>query len=183
MPDLEELDYLNWSIPKGDRIYLGLYKSCELPIIHEWKQQVDISFLTCRTVKRMSLEERQRRFNEKVPSAFAIRRIADDQFLGEIILYDYNPRNRSVGVGYFTGPAYRQQGYTKEGLLLILSYLFNVVGLNKVMADTGAFNHGSIGLLKTSGFQQDGCLRQHQLYEGIVHDRLLFSVLAEDWSR
>jgi hypothetical protein len=47
-------------------------------------------------------------------------------------------------VGYFTGADYRQQGYTKEGLWLLLNYLFQVVGLNKVRADTGAFNQASI---------------------------------------
>lgn len=179
--DSTELDYLNWNIPRGDRIQLGLYTEQELPTIHEWKHQVDISFLTCHAVKRMSLEERLRQFKQKIPAAFAIRRITDGQFLGGINIYGYNPQNRSVGIGYFTGPPYRQQGYTKEGVLLLLRYLFEVVELNKVMAETGSFNQGSIALLKTIGFQQDGCLRQHQFYEETLHDRLLFSVLAEDW--
>jgi len=83
-------------------------------------------------------------------------------------------------VGYFTGADYRQQGYTKEGLCLLLNYLFQEVGLNKVMADTGAFNQASIALLKSLGFQQDGCLRQHQLFNGVLHNQLLFSLLAEE---
>lgn len=49
------------------------------------------------------------------------------------------------------------------------------------MADTGAFNQASIALLKSLGFQQDGCLRQHQLFDGVLHDQLLFSLLAEEW--
>lgn len=178
--DSAELDYLNWDIPAGDRVTLGLYQAHELPIIHEWKNQIDISFLTCRAMTRMSLEERQRRFKETIPCAYVMRRIADGKFLGEFSLYGYNAKNRSVGVGYFTGKDHRQQGYTKEGLSLLVDYLFQVVGLNKVMADTGAFNQGSIALLKASGFKQDGCLRQHQLFEGVLHDRLLFSLLAQD---
>lgn len=96
-------------------------------------------------------------------------------------MYNLNPKNRSAGVGYFTGADYRQQGYTKEGLWLLLHYLFQEVRLNKVMADTGAFNQASIALLKSLGFQQDGCLRQHQLFDGVLHDQLLFSLLAEEW--
>jgi RimJ/RimL family protein N-acetyltransferase len=64
---------------------------------------------------------------------------------------------------------------------LLINYLFQVVGLNKVMADTGAFNHASIALLRSLGFRQEGCLRQHQLLDGVLHDQLLFSVLAEEW--
>jgi [ribosomal protein S5]-alanine N-acetyltransferase len=149
--------------------------------LHKWKSQVDISYLTSKAIQPISLEERQRRLKEKIPSIFAIRRIIDNRFIGEISLYDLNPKNRSAAVGYFTGVEYRQQGYTKEGLWLLLNYLFKVVGLNKVMADTGAFNQASIALLKSLGFQQDGCLRQHQLLDGVLHDQLLFSLLAPEW--
>ncbi|MEL6938644.1 MAG: GNAT family protein [Cyanobacteria bacterium J06598_1] len=181
MLDPAELDYFKWRIPGGQRVRLALYEAQDLATMHHWKHQVDISFLTCRAVQRMSLEERQRRFQEHVPSVFALRRLSDDRFMGEISVYGYNAKNRSIGVGYFTGPDYRQQGYTQEGLRLMLRFLFETVNLNKVTADTGAFNASSVALLRACGFQQDGRLRQHQLLNGVLHDRLLFSLLAEDW--
>ncbi len=178
---LEKLDYLKWQIPDGSRVRLTLLQEDDLEPLHMWKSQVDISYITSKSIQHISLEERRRRFKEKIPSIFAIRRITDNQFIGEFTLYDLNPKNRSAGVGYFTGADYRQQGYTKEGLWLLLNYLFEVVGLNKVMADTGAFNHASIALLDSLGFRQDGRLRQHQLLEGVLYDQLLFSLLVEDW--
>jgi [ribosomal protein S5]-alanine N-acetyltransferase len=176
----EKLDYFKWQIPDGDRVRLTLLQEDDLAFLHKWKSQVDISYITSKAIQHISLEERKRRLKEKIPSIFAIRRIIDNQFVGQISLYDLNPKNRSAGVGYFTGADYRQQGYTKEGLWLLLDYLFKVVGLNKVMADTGAFNQASIALLKSLEFRQDGCLRQHQLLDGILHDQLLFSLLAEE---
>jgi [ribosomal protein S5]-alanine N-acetyltransferase len=181
MLEPEKLDYFKWQIPDGSHIRLTLLQEDDLEFLHKWKSQVDISYLTSKAIQHISLEERQRRFKEKIPSIFAIRRIIDSQFVGEISLYDLNPKNRSAGVGYFTGADYRQQGYTKEGLWLLLNYLFKVVGLNKVMADTGAFNQASIALLKSLGFRQDGCLRQHQLLDGVLYDQLLFSLLAGEW--
>ena len=183
MLDPEKLDYFKWQIPDGSRVRLTLLQAADLEFIDRWKSQVDISYITSKAIQHISLEERQRRFNEKIPSIFAVRRTTDNQFIGEISLYNLNPKNRSAGVGYFTGADYRQQGYTKEGLRLLLNYLFKVVGLNKVMADTGAFNQASIALLKSLEFQQDGCLRQHQLLNGVLHDQLLFSLLAEEWGR
>lgn len=177
----EKLDYFKWQIPDGSRVRLTLIQEDDLVLIHKWKSQVDISYITSKAIQPISLEERQRRLREKIPSVFAIRRIKDNQFIGEINLYDLNPKNRTAGVGYFTGANYRQQGYTQEGLWLLLNYLFEVVGLNKVMADTGAFNQASIALLKSLGFRQDGCLRQHQLLDGVLHNQLLFSLLAEEW--
>lgn len=181
MLDSEKLDYGQWHIPGGVRVRLALLQLDDLDIIHRWKSQVDISYITAKAIQHPSLDERKRRFQEGVPPIFAIRRLSDQQLLGEISLYNLNPKNRSAGVGYFTGPEYRRQGYTKEGMWLLLNYLFQVVGLNKVMADTGAFNYASIALLRSLGFRQEGCLRQHQLLDGVLHDQLLFSVLAEEW--
>lgn len=183
MLDPERLDYFKWQIPASSRVRLTLLQAEDLGLLHKWKSQVDISYITSKAIQHISLEERQRRFKEKIPSIFAIRRTIDNGFIGELGLYDVNPKNTSVGVGFFTGAAYRQQGYTKEGLRLLLNYLFEVVGLNKVMADTGAFNQASIALLKSLGFRQDGCLRQHQLLDGVLHDQLLFSLLAKEWPK
>lgn len=181
MLEHEKLNYLKWQIPAGSRVRLALLQEDDLEFLHKWKSQVDISYMTSKAIEHISLEERQRRFTEKIPPIFAIRQIADELLIGEISLYGFNPKNRSAGVGYFTRADYRQQGYTKEGLWLLLNYLFEIVGLNKVMADTGAFNQASIALLKSLGFQQDGYLRQHQLLDGVLHDQLLFSLLAEEW--
>jgi [ribosomal protein S5]-alanine N-acetyltransferase len=177
----EVLNYCKWQIPAGSRVRLTLLQEDDLELLQEWKSQVDISYLTSKAIQHISLEERKQRFREKTPSVFAIRRITDEQLIGEISLYNLNPKNRSAGIGYFTGASYRQQGYTQEGLWLLLNYLFEVVGLNKVMADTGSFNQASIALLRSLGFRQDGCLRQHQLLDGVLHDQLLFSLLAEEW--
>jgi [ribosomal protein S5]-alanine N-acetyltransferase len=181
MLNSEKLDYCKWQISAGSRIRLTLPQIEDMDIIHQWKSQIDISYVTSKAVQQPSLEERQRRFQEGIPSIFAIRRLVDNQFVGEISLYNLNSKNRSVGVGYFTGVDYRRQGYTREGLRLLINYLFQVVGLNKVMADTGAFNYPSIALLQSLSFRQDGCLRQHQFLDGVLHDQLLFSVLAQEW--
>lgn len=182
MLDPEKLDYFKWQIPAGSHVYLTLLQADDLQYLHQWKSQIDISYMTAKAISPISLAERHRRFQEGIPSVFAMRRLTDNQFIGEISLYNLNPKNRSAGVGYFTGIDYRRQGYTKEGLYLLINYLFNTIGLNKIMADTGAFNQASIALLKSLGFQQDGCLRQHQWLDGVLHDQLLFSVLAEEWS-
>ncbi|MBC1224850.1 GNAT family N-acetyltransferase [Nostoc sp. UCD120] len=181
MLSLESLEYCKWQIPDGFHIRLNLLQEEDLELLHYWKSQIDISYLTSKAIEYISLEEQQQQFRQKRPSIFAIRRITDEQLLGQIRIYNINPKNRAVGIGYFTGANYRQLGYTKEALCLLINYLFKVVGLNKVMADTGAFNQASIALLKSLGFKQDGCLRQHQLLDGILHDQLLFSLLALEW--
>ncbi|MBE8992208.1 GNAT family N-acetyltransferase [Nostoc sp. LEGE 12450] len=183
MVSSESLEYCKWQIPDGFHIRLNLLQEEDLELLHSWKSQIDISYLTSKAIEYISLEEQQQQFRQKRPSIFAIRRITDGQLLVQIRIYNINPKNRTVAIGYFTGANYRRLGYTKEALCLLINYLFKVVGLNKVMADTGAFNQASIALLKSLGFKQDGCLRQHQLLDGILHDQLLFSLLALEWKK
>ena len=58
--------------------------------------------------------------------------------------------------------------------------LFQTFGLNKVYAQTGAFNQASVRLLERTGFRRDGVLRQHHPWNGVLWDDYLYSLLAED---
>jgi len=80
----EKLDYFKWQIPDGSRVRLTLIQKNDLEFVYQWKSEVDISYITSKAIQPISLEERHRRFKEGIPSVFAIRRITDNQFIGEI---------------------------------------------------------------------------------------------------
>ncbi|MBD3160848.1 MAG: GNAT family N-acetyltransferase, partial [Candidatus Eisenbacteria bacterium] len=95
--------------------------------------------------------------------------------------FDLNARNRSAEIGYLIAPESRGKGLGREAVGLLLQFLFNGLGLNKVYAQTGAFNIPSIRLLETLGFQRDAVLREHHLYEGRLHDDYVYSLLVREW--
>jgi [ribosomal protein S5]-alanine N-acetyltransferase len=68
MLEPEKLDYFKWQIPDGSRVRLTLLQEDDLEFLHKWKSQVDISYITSKPIEHISLEERQRRFKEKIPS-------------------------------------------------------------------------------------------------------------------
>jgi RimJ/RimL family protein N-acetyltransferase len=103
--------------------------------------------------------------------------------VGKITYFDLNTRNRSAEIGCLLDPAFRGQGYASEALGLLLTYLFGDLNLNKAMAQTGEFNSASIAMLKRWGFRQDGRLRQHHELDGVLHDDLIFSLLADEFRR
>jgi hypothetical protein len=65
----------------------------------------------------------------------------------------------------------------KEGLEILLRYLFTEMNLNKVYAQTASFNKASVKLLESLDFKLDGTLRQHHYYKGDLYDDLIYSVL------
>jgi [ribosomal protein S5]-alanine N-acetyltransferase len=64
----EKLDYFKWKIPPGDRIRLTLIQEDDLKFVHDWKSQIDISYITAKAIQHISLAERYQRFKEGIPS-------------------------------------------------------------------------------------------------------------------
>lgn len=92
------------------------------------------------------------------------------ELVGKVSFNDYNPRNRSMELGYYMIPRFRKYGYMREALTSLLDILFKNMELNKIYAQTGSFNIESIELLEKMGFKRDGILRNHHELNHIFYD-------------
>jgi ribosomal-protein-alanine N-acetyltransferase len=166
-------------------VYLDDMNDFDAILHHRLFMASDPQRLTCRPFSDLSEEEVVVRYRERRESRnlhdFAIRRESDNSLVGRVTYFDMNPRNRSLEIGFLTAPEFRRKGYTFEAVRLLLKHLFEEMGMNKVMAQTGEYNKASIALLKKLGFKQDGRLRQHHEVDGELYDDLLFSILAEEF--
>lgn len=84
-------------------------------------------------------------------------------------------------IGYELGKAYWRKGYMSEALRLMLSYGYEVMGLNRIEALVQPANEASSKLLSSFHFQQEGLLRQYQKIEQGFVDLYLFSLLKEEY--
>lgn len=67
----------------------------------------------------------------------------------------------------------------RQALSALCSMLLLEFGLNKLYAQTGAFNAPSIRLLERVGFRQEGVLRQHHELNGVLWDDAIFSLRSK----
>ncbi len=171
---------------RSSLVYLDNPDDFDAIILHRIFMGSEPERLTCRPISDFSEKEIILRYrgrkNEVNLRDFVIRRTGDNCLLGRITYFDLNPRNRSAEIGFLIAPEYRRKGYASEALRLLLRHLFEELGINKVMAQTGEYNEASIALLKKLGFKQDGRLRQHHEIDGKLYDDLLFSILAEEFN-
>jgi RimJ/RimL family protein N-acetyltransferase len=85
-------------------------------------------------------------------------------------------------VGGLIGPKeLRGHGYGTESLQLLRDHLFRKVGAHRLEAMTGAFNSGAMKTLHRNGFVREGVLRQAVFINGVWQDRVLFSLLRQEW--
>lgn len=168
----------------GERVSLRPMEPQESALAHQWALESDPLGMTCRVPSLASVSDVLEARSKPEPSAQGTLGIVlrgTGTLVGRIRFFDLNHRNRSCEIGYLTAPSARGKGYAREAVAVLLAYLFDGLGLNKVYAQTGAFNAPSIRLLEALGFKKDAILREHHLLGGVLHDDLVFSTLAREW--
>jgi len=111
---------------------------------------------------------------------WAVLRRADDAFLGEAVLNDYDPDNASANYRvWLAGPEAYGRGHGTETTRLVLDYAFGV-GLHRVSLGVLDFNPRARRVYEKCGFQLEGRLREAVRWEGQWHDELVMSVLSTD---
>ena len=79
--------------------------------------------------------------------------------------------------------AYKGKGVAKEASRLILSYGFGKLGLNRIYLFTEVENEDAQKLFERVGFVREGILRNDIISHGKYVDRIVYSILREDWER
>lgn len=187
MGDKDRPASLNELSLESERIRLVPLAEADLVPLQEWFLQSGPERLTCRPFHKRTPEELLERFRESSNSqhqkVYAIRRLDNDQLLGRVSWFDWNPRNRTVEIGFLISADYRRRGYGREAIRLLLKFLFNGMKVEKVLAQTGLFNKTAIALLTSFGFVQYGRLPRHHRLGSTLHDDLLFGLLTENFHK
>lgn len=85
--------------------------------------------------------------------------------VGCIDLFDFDPKNKRVGLGVLMDADYRGKGYASEALQLTLSYGFDLLELHSFFAEVISTNKGSQHLFERVGFERSG-VKKEWLWSG-----------------
>lgn len=171
----------------GEVVYLRPVNPDDAVNIQHWVTQLEPQSMTSRPMAFVSAMEAADNLKKKEKSPFEQRftivRMHDLAPVGAVSFFDYNPLNRSAELGVLVDPDEHRHGYAFEAMKLLTSYLFQYRGLNKVHAETAAYNEPAWRLLERLGFHRDGVLRSHYFYKGEFHDKFAYSLLQfeVDW--
>lgn len=107
---------------------------------------------------------------------------ADGVPVGTIGLLSIDRKNNKAEFYIAMGEiAYKGKGVAKEASRLILTYGFEVVGLNRIYLFTEVENVVAQKLFERLGFVREGVMRQDIFSHGKYVDRIAYSFLKEDW--
>lgn len=105
----------------------------------------------------------------------------DGTVIGDVALQDIDRQNRSCSIGMgIEKLEYRNRGYGKQAVALMLEYGFCNLGLERITANTLDVNISAQKSLERTGFILEGRERKAVYFGGVYHDRLNYAILAED---
>lgn len=119
---------------------------------------------------------------QKVGSEDFLVIAVDEELVGMIALADLAGSNRSVEIAFWMGAPYRGEGYTGEALDLLISYLFEEAGIERVWAQSAVSNEAAHRLLERRRFVHEGVMRSHMQVRGVRHDVVIYGLLRAERS-
>jgi len=107
---------------------------------------------------------------------------SENKIVGMIEAMDFNQNVNKVTIGYFLHPDYWRKGHATEAVRILVRFLFQEAGVNRIQAEVMPANVHSKKVLLKNGFQYEGTLRQATLWSGKgIVDLEMYSILASDY--
>lgn len=88
---------------------------------------------------------------------------------------------RIAEIGITISHIEQRKGYAKEALSGILTFLFDVKGIHRVVEIVDAENTASIKLLKSTGFKQEGHFVENIYFKGKWGSEFQYAILKREW--
>ncbi len=107
-----------------------------------------------------------------------------DRPVGMIALLDINHLHKSAQAGRLLVGEEEYAGKAPvafEAELLLYDYAFDVLHLHKIYGDIMEDNYGMLKTKFYLGFQQDGILRDHYVYNGVFKNTVAVSILEDEY--
>ena len=106
-----------------------------------------------------------------------------NRYGGSTRFYDIQPEYGSTQLGYtWYGKDFQRTGLNRHCKLLLLTYVFETWGLERLEFRAHAGNTRSIEAMKAIGCVEEGILRSHMpTVDGSRRDSIVLSILKDEW--
>ena len=114
---------------------------------------------------------------------FAITLADSGSLVGAVELRAINAEHSHAEMSCWIGVEWWGQGFATEAALAVVSYAFEQLGLNRLVAYHMVRNPASGRALEKIGMKQEGLLRQCVRKWGRFEDVVVMAILRGDWTR
>ncbi len=98
----------------------------------------------------------------------------DQNVLGFVDLFYFEPTHRRAGVGIVIREPYRNRGFAKRALFLLEELCINQYKMKNLYCNIGIDNHVSVRLFASCGYRRVGVKKAWNFFNGNFHDEYLY---------
>lgn len=172
----------------GDRIYLSPKGASddEIQKFTEWMNDFEVTDYIGRSGNLITLIG-EKDYLENIAKDsknrnFDIITLNDNKLIGTVSLENINFIERSAILGIFIGDKdFRNNGYGKEAIKLLLEYGFKYLNLHSIRLDLLAVNERAHKCYLRCGFRDTGCSREEIFLNGKYYDKLHMDILENEF--
>lgn len=109
---------------------------------------------------------------------------ASNKVIGDFAFHNWFAMHSRSEIGYaMKADEYKNKGYLKEALKVIIPYGFEEMKLNRMEAIIGLGNIASQKAVAGIGFTYEALLKEHYCDNGIIEDSMLFRLLRSEFEQ
>ena len=134
----------------------------DLDIMYGWENDTNVwrdSGTTApfsRHVLSRLIEEQQFDIYATRQMRLVIEDAANQEAVGAVDIFEFDPHNRRAGVGIIVSPPYRQRGFALDALRALERYASDILHLHQLWCSIAEDNTASLALFTRAGYEQCG---------------------------
>lgn len=170
----------------GEHIYLRALEPEDLDVVFQIENTEDLWELSntqtpySRFLIKEYLENAHKDIYEVKQLRLVICEKQSEDVLGLIDLFDFDPKNRRVGVGILiVNPHDRGKGIGQEALDLLVKYAFKHLQVNQLYCNISEGNEASIKLFENQGFVCSGNKKAWNYNNGVYTNELFYQLVKD----
>jgi diamine N-acetyltransferase len=165
---------------KGEHIYLRALEQKDLQFLYELENDTSIWEISgtitpySKNVLQLYLDNAHRDIYDVKQLRLCICKL-DDEVVGLIDLFDFDPKNKRAGLGIVIKNSDNyNQGIGNEAINLLINYSFSSLDIHQIFANVIEDNEASLHVFKKLGFEQIGVKKDWIFTNGSYKNEVLF---------
>lgn len=147
---------------KGDNLFLRAVEPNDLDLLYKWENTTGVwgisdtvvPFSKCVLNEFIAVASKDIYENKQL--RLMISQQSDNETIGAVDIFDFDPYHNRAGVGIFIDEALQGKGIGFEAMSILIGYAFDFLGINQLYCTIPEDNEASIGLFKKLGFEITG---------------------------
>ncbi|MBC7695299.1 MAG: GNAT family N-acetyltransferase [Burkholderiales bacterium] len=169
---------------KSDHIYLRALESSDLELLYSFENDQSIWKVSntlvpfSKDVLELYLHTAHQDVYTNKQLRLMVCLIENNEAIGTVDLFEFDPLNFRVGVGVLIFEAYRKNGYAFEAIQLIKQYAHHTLFMHQLFCNISASNKESLALFEKCGFEKAGIKKEwNQISKNKFEDEWMYQLI------